>query len=287
MSVSSTEIPESVRVDGVDGVAVWRAVEYAAVPGYRPLLLDLYRPHDGPPPPLVVFVHGGGWRVGTRALVGPMYADWCPSPFARLAASGVAVASLDYRLSGEARFPAPLEDVMAGLHWVREHAEAVDVDATRVALWGESAGGHLAALLGLTDPDVRAVVDWYGPADLTTLAEDAAAGGISAVDPAAADSREALMLGVTPAADPDRARAASPVAHVRSGAPPFLLRHGTGDTLVPSRQSERLVAALESVGAEVTLDLVPGADHLWRGSPVVAAAAFDDAAAFLRRHLGV
>ncbi|GLZ47077.1 hypothetical protein Acsp06_32620 [Actinomycetospora sp. NBRC 106375] len=287
MSVSSTEIPESVLVDGVDGVAMWRAVEYATVPGYRPLLLDLYRPHDGPPPPVVVFLHGGGWRVGTRGSVGPMYADWCPSPFARLAASGVAVASLDYRLSGEARFPAPLEDVMAGLHWVREHAEAVDVDATRIALWGESAGGHLAALLGLTDPDVRAVVDWYGPADLSALAGDAAAGGISAVDPAAADSREALMLGVAPAADPDRARAASPVAHVRAGAPPFLLRHGTGDTLVPSRQSERLATALESVGAEVTLDLVPGADHLWRGAPDVAAAAFDDAAAFLRRHLGV
>lgn len=261
-------------------------LEYAVVPGYRPLLLDLHRP-AGPPAPLVVFLHGGGWRAGTRASFGPMFADWSPSPFTRLTAAGVAVASLDYRLSGEAVFPAPLEDVTAGLAWLRAQADALGVDASRVALWGESAGGHLAALLGLADPDVRAVVDWYGPADLTTFVDDALAGGISAVDTAAPDSREALLLGATAAADPPRARAASPVAHVHAGAPPFLLRHGTADRLVPTRQSQRLAAALEAAGAAVRLDLVAGADHLWRGDPDDARRAFDDAAAFLRPHLGV
>jgi acetyl esterase/lipase len=265
---------------------VWRAVEFGAVPGFRPLLLDLYRP-DGPTPPLVVFLHGGGWRVGSRGTFGPVYADWSPSPFARLAGHGVAVASLDYRLSGEARFPAPLEDVTAGLRWLRDHAGCVGVAASRGVLWGESAGGHLAALLGLADPDVLAVVDWYGPADLTTLADDATAGGVSAVDPAAPGSREALLLGAAPSADPERAGAASPVAHVHPGAPAFLLRHGTADRLVPHRQSERLAAALESAGADVHLDLVPGADHLWLGDPDAAAAAFDDAVAFVRRHLEV
>ena len=155
------------------------------------------------------------------------------------------MASLDYRLSGEARFPAPLEDVAAGLGWLRTHAEHLGIDPTRIVLWGESAGGHLAALLGLTDPGVRAVVDWYGPADLTTVAADAAAGGISAVDPGAPDSREALLLGVAPSSDPERARAASPVTHVHADAPPFLLLHGTADRLVPTRQSERLGAALD------------------------------------------
>ncbi|GAA4805696.1 hypothetical protein GCM10023200_48940 [Actinomycetospora chlora] len=284
MPASSTEVPEAVHAGGV---ALWRAVEYATVPGYRPLLLDLHRPADAPAPPLVVFLHGGGWRAGSRASFGPMYRGWQPSPFARLAAAGIAVASLDYRLSGEALFPAPLDDVAAGLRWLREHADDVDVDASRIVLWGESAGGHLAALLGLADPDVRAVVDWYGPADLTTLVEDAAAGGISAVDPAAPDSREALLLGATAAAEPDRAWRASPVAHVHPAAPPFLLRHGTADVLVPARQSQRLAAALESAGAPVQLDLVPGADHLWRGSPAAATEAFDDALAFAGEHLGV
>ncbi|MEJ2861753.1 alpha/beta hydrolase [Actinomycetospora flava] len=257
--------------------------EYAVVPGFRPLLLDLHRPAGVAP--LVVFLHGGGWRAGTRASFGPLYADWSPSPFARLAEAGFAVASLDYRLSGEALFPAQLEDVTAGLAWLRSRGEELGVDASRVALWGESAGGHLAALLGLADPDVRAVVDWYGPADLTTFVEDAEAGGISAVDTAAADSREALLLGAPAAAYPERARRASPVAHVHAGAPPFLVRHGTADRLVPARQSERLASALEGVGASVELDLVLGADHLWRGDPDAARAAFDDAVAFLRRHL--
>jgi acetyl esterase/lipase len=267
-----------------DGVAVWRAVEYGAVPGYRPLLLDLHRP-DGPTPPVVVFLHGGGWRVGSRGAFGPAYADWSPTPFARLAAAGVAVASLDYRLSGEARFPAQLDDVTAGLAWLRAHAGCVGVDASRVVLWGESAGGHLAALLGLADPQVRGVVDWYGPADLTALVADAAAGGISAVDVGAADSREALLLGAPAASDPERARRAGPVAHVHPGAPPFLLRHGTADRFVPSRQSERLAEALREAGVDVRLDLVEGADHMWLGRPDVAEAAFDDAVAFVLRRL--
>ena len=292
MSASSTEpatepageppeLPPPVRADGV---TTWRAVEYAAVPGYRPLLLDLHRP-DGPLPALIVFLHGGGWRGGSRAGFGPAFADWSPSPFLQLAAHGFAVASLDYRLSGEARFPAPLEDVAAGLGWLRAHAEHLGIDATRAVLWGESAGGHLAALLGLTDPGVRAVVDWYGPADLTTVAADAAAGGISAVDPGAPDSREALLLGVAPLSDPERARAASPVTHVHADAPPFLLLHGTADRLVPTRQSERLAAALDDAGAAMTLELFDGADHLWLGRPDVARAAFDRSVDFVLERL--
>jgi len=275
-------VPAPVRVDGVD---VFRAVEYRAVPGYRPLLLDLHRPDAPSPPPLVVFVHGGGWRLGSRSAFGPLFADWSPSPFARLAARGVAVASLDYRLSGEAVFPAPLEDVTDGLCWLREHAGELGVDASRVVLWGESAGAHLAALAGLLDADVRAVVDWYGPADLVTMAEDAAAGGITITDPGAPDSRESLLLGATVGDDPDRARAASPVAHVRAGAPPFLVLHGTADRFVPARQSERLAAALESVGAGVRLELVDGADHMWLGAADVARTAFETSAAFALEHL--
>ncbi|NMO88509.1 alpha/beta hydrolase [Actinomycetospora sp. TBRC 11914] len=302
MPTSSTEtvpapaaapLPAPVR-DG--GLVTWRAVEYAVVPGYRPLLLDLVRPASTAEVPLVVFVHGGGWQVGSRSGMGPMFADWSPSPFAELAASGFAVASLDYRrLSGEARFPAPLDDVRAGLTWLAAHRGELGL-AGRTALWGESAGGHLAALAALTGSaptgpgvtargEVAAVVDWYGPADLTTIAADAAASGRSITDPGAPGSRESLLLGGPAAERPDVARAASPVAQVRPGAPPFLLVHGAADRFVPTRQSERLAAALRDAGAPVRLELVEGADHLWLGDPGLARAAFDGAVAFLAEHL--
>ncbi|MCD2194710.1 alpha/beta hydrolase [Actinomycetospora endophytica] len=266
------------------GLLTWRAAEYAVVPGFRPLLLDVVRPDSTAEVPLVVFVHGGGWRTGSRSGMGPMFAGWEPSPFAELAAAGFAVASVDYRLSGEASFPAPLDDVRAALSWLAEHREQFGLTGRR-ALWGESAGGHLAALAALTGQDVTAVVDWYGPSDLTTVAADAVATGRSITDPGAADSRESLLLGGPATEHPDAARAASPVAHVHPGAPAFLLRHGTADRFVPTRQSQRLADALAGVGAEVRLTLVEGADHLWLGDPQAARTAFDDAVAFLRRHL--
>jgi acetyl esterase/lipase len=269
-----------------EGLSSWRAVEYAVVPGFRPLLLDVVRPDSAAELPLVVFLHGGGWRVGSRSAMGPMFAAWAPSPFAELAAAGFAVASLDYRLSGEAAFPAPLDDVRAGLSWLDDHAGELGLAGGRRALWGESAGGHLAALAALTGSDVGAVVDWYGPADLTALAPDAAATGISITEPGAPDSREALLLGGPVADRPDAARAASPVAHVHAGAPPFLLRHGTADRFVPARQSERLADALRRVGAPVRVDLVEGADHMWLGDPHAARTAFDASVAFLTDHLG-
>jgi acetyl esterase/lipase len=290
MPTSSTDAPPApapaplpAPVRG-DGLATWRAVEYAVVPGFRPLLLDLVRPDAAGEVPLVVFLHGGGWRVGSRSAMGPMFAGWSPSPFAELAAAGFAVASLDYRLTGEATFPAPLDDVRAGLAWLDAHAGELGL-AGRRALWGESAGGHLAALAALTGDGVGAVVDWYGPADLAALAGDAAATGVAITDPGAADSREALLLGGRVADRPDAARAASPVAHVHAGAPPFLLRHGNADRFVPARQSQRLAEALRSVGVPVRLDLVEGADHLWLGDPQAARTAFDDAVAFLTDHL--
>jgi acetyl esterase/lipase len=267
------------------GLVTWRAAEYAVVPGYRPLLLDVVRPDSAGDVPLVVFVHGGGWRTGSRSGMGPMFAGWDPSPFAELAAAGFAVASIDYRLSAEARFPAPLDDVRGALAWLADQAGELGVRPGPCALWGESAGGHLAALAALTGDGVTAVVDWYGPSDLTTMADDAATGGRSITDPGSPDSRESLMLGGPATEHPHAARAASPVAHVHPGAPAFLLRHGTADRFVPTRQSQRLADALDGVGARPRLDLVDGADHLWLGDPQAARTAFDDAVAFLRSHL--
>jgi acetyl esterase/lipase len=249
-----------------DDVRFVGGLAYAAPLGFRPLLLDLYLPAAGPDPaPLVVFMHGGGWLRGDRSMVSPSFASWQPGPLTRLAADGFAVASVDYRLSGEARFPAQLEDVSAAVDWLAGQAGQYGFDADRIVLWGESAGAHLAALLGLRSAGsrVRGVVDWYGPADLIALDEQVGAAGALTDDPL--DSREARLLGAPVGQVPELARAASPLSQVRAGAPPFLIAHGTADRNVPFAQSEALAAALAEAGADVRLEAVDGADHMWIG----------------------
>jgi acetyl esterase/lipase len=234
---------------------------YGEVPGYRPLELDLYLPQAGGPAPVIVHVHGGGWRRGSRRhplpALGPDFYD-------DLAGRGFAVAAIDYRLSGEARFPAPLDDVRTAVGWVRDHATSYGMDADRVFLWGDSAGGHLALLAGLTSSKVQGVVAWFPVTDLARLPSDVAAAG-GAPDPGP-DSREALLLGAPASEVPDLARQASPVTHAGAGAPPILLMHGTADNLVPPAQSVRLAEALSAAGAAVELELVPGATHFWNGA---------------------
>jgi acetyl esterase/lipase len=190
---------------------------YGEVPGYRPMELDLYLPGLGAPAPVIVHVHGGGWRRGSRRYPLPMLgADFYDS----LAAQGFAVAAIDYRLSGEARFPAPLEDVRTAVGWVRDHAASYDLDAARVFCWGDSAGGHLALLAALhpdgTGTAAQGVVAWFPVTDLARLQSDIAdAGGAPDLGP---DSREALLLGAPVASVPDLARQASPVTHAGAGA---------------------------------------------------------------------
>jgi acetyl esterase/lipase len=251
---------------GADGSRLFRELIFATPPGFRPLVLDLHLPApSAAPAPLVVFLHGGGWRLGTRRSFGPGFAGWSPSPFQLLAGAGLAVASVDYRLSAEAVFPAQVDDVKAAVGWLRGRADELALDADRVATWGESAGGHLAAMAGL-DPALRiaAVVDWYGPADLLTMGAQAAPDAVANADQPG--SREELFLGAPARSVPDIARAASPVHQVRAGAPPFLLAHGTADRFVPYAQSAQLAEALEGVGAQVQLVPVEGADHMWRGT---------------------
>jgi acetyl esterase/lipase len=244
----------------------YREVVYRAVPGFRPLVLDLYLPEpEAAPAPGVIFFHGGGWRMGSRHSFGPAFGGWAPTPFERLAAAGFVVASVDYRLSGEAAFPAQLDDVQAALGWLLGRAGELGLDPARIATWGESAGGHLAALLGLVpDSPIAAVVDWYGPSDLLTMGAQAAPDAIANAD--APDSREALLIGGPPRENPEAARAASPAAHVRAGAPPFLIAHGTADRFVPYGQSALLAETLQAAGADARLVPVEGADHMWRGT---------------------
>jgi acetyl esterase/lipase len=249
--------------------SVRRGIPYAVRPGFRPLQLDLYRPAGAGPHPVVLFLHGGGWRLGTRAVFCPTWRHWQPDPFARIVAAGFAVASAEYRLSGEAVFPAQLEDVTDALRWIGARADELGVDMGRVVVWGESAGGHLAALLGLAATRARpgsvvGVVDWYGPSDLATLAEQARPDAVARSD--AADSREALLIGALVADEPELARAASPVSYVHAAAPPFHIAHGTADRFVPAEQSQELADALRRAGVPVELDLIEGADHMWQGA---------------------
>jgi len=280
------------------GIRVLAGVPYAAIPGVRPLELDLWLPPAGETsPPVLVFLHGGGWRLGSRHSAGPAYKGADPGPFEQFAQAGIAVASIDYRLSGEARWPAQLHDAKAAVRWLRRRSADLGIDPARIAAWGESAGGHLAELLGLTIDDdalegqvgvvgpssaVAAVVAWYAPSDIAAVATDLGA------DPMDATSREALLIGAATPTVPELAAQASPISHVAPNGIPFLLLHGRADRLVPAVQSERLHDALVAAGVSAELHPYDGADHMWLGAGGAAAAA--DAVPrtidFLRRQWG-
>ena len=289
------EQPLPAAVGGPAGTRRLLGVPYAAIPGIRPLELDLYLPAGDGPHPVVVFLHGGGWRLGSRHLAGPAYRGQTPTPFERVAQAGIAVASVDYRLSGEAVFPAQLHDAKAAVRWLRARAGELGVDPDRIAAWGESAGAHLAALLGLvgdqamegdvgvagTSSAVSAVVAWYAPTDLAAVAADL---GVDPHDPA---TREAQLLGA-PAVDvPELAAQASPVTHVSPEAPPFLLLHGAADRMIPCVQSQRLYDALVEAGVEAELDIYEDADHMWLGSSEAPEKALDRTVDVLRRRFGL
>jgi acetyl esterase/lipase len=246
-------------------------IEFAAWVGYRPLLMDVHLPAAAGPAGLVVFVHGGGWMRGSRRRF--LY------DVSTFTEAGLALACIDYRLSAEAIFPAQLRDVYAALSWLAARGGELDLDTSSVLLWGESAGAHLAVLAGLgardaagethaaatePRPAVAGVVDWFGPADLPAM------GG----DPADPYLREARLIGGPVGERLAEARAASPVSHVGPDAPPFLIMHGTADSMVPVTQSQALAGALTRAGAEVKLITVPGAEHGWLGmddtGPLVA-----------------
>ncbi|WP_045877765.1 alpha/beta hydrolase [Pseudofrankia sp. DC12] len=257
----------------VPGVRQLRGAIYALPEGQRPLELDLWLPDgtpDGAPPPLVVFVHGGAWRMGRRDTFGPRFRAWQPDPFARLAQAGLAVASPSYRLSGEATYPAQRDDLAAALAWLHTRAKEIGLDTSRTVLWGEAAGGHLAALIALTlrgaedTATITGCVTWYASSDLNALAADHPDGVYDAHDP---HTFEARLLGAPAGDDPAFARDASPVSHVTPDAPPFLILHGTEDALVPSGQSVRLAEALREAGTTPDLLLIKGGNHLWVGLP--------------------
>lgn len=250
--------------DTAQGVRVVRDVVHTRLDGYRPLSLDLYLPDPGARA-LCIYAHGGGWRTGSRRAgpgpLSPSSSQW----LSRLAQHGVAVASVDYRLSGEAHWPAQSHDVAAAISWLRSTSDH-DVARLPLTVFGVSAGGLLASLAALdAELDVRAAALWYAVSDLVTMRDDqVAVGGVP--DPPGT-SREELLIGGTVHDRPEVARAASPVQQVHEGAPPFLILHGSDDVLVPTAQSRRLHDALDSAGVRNDYSVVDGYGHLFAGMP--------------------
>jgi len=235
-----------------------RNLEFARIEG-RPLFLDLYYPtiQERKPLPTVVWIHGGGWIKGSRK----------PCPAAWLAEHGFAVASIDYRLTDVAEWPAQIDDCRAAIRWLREHASAHGLDARRFGAWGGSAGGHLAALVGTLDAPagekvasrVQAVCDWYGPTDLLTMPPNVLSPGKTWEDLAA--SNGAKLLGGVVRDRPAAAKEASAWYHASADDPPFLIVHGDADPQVPLEQSRKLDEKLRSVGGASVLIVLPGAGH--------------------------
>jgi acetyl esterase/lipase len=258
-------------------------------------LLDLLLPRDQDAPmPLVVWVHGGGWQSGSKN-------DRAQAT--RLVCRGFALASIDYRLSSTAIFPAQIQDVKAAIRHLRANAAIYGVDPRRIGVFGSSAGGHLAALAGVAQDvaefedaslgngdvssGVQAVVDWYGPTRLSEmdeqlLAQGCPAGSAHHDDP---DSAESRLLGCT-VGDPacaERVRAADPSTYADVTDPPHLILHGTADCVSPAAQSDIYAAALSTAGACVVHRSVSGAGH--GGAPWMSPEVQDAVADFFERAL--
>jgi acetyl esterase/lipase len=233
----------------------------------RPLRLHLLRPRPARnrAAPCLVFVHGGGFRTGSR--------DHGIEPLTPFAARGYVCASLEYRFSSEALWPAQIEDVKCGVRFLRANAGALGIESDHIGAWGHSAGGHLVSMLGVTDGEddlegtggwadtssrVQAVCNWFGPTDFLQMNR---AG--STYDHDAPDSSESALIGAPIQSAPERAARANPISYIQPGRriPPFLIVHGDADLLVPFNQSELLAAALERVDANVRLVRLAGAAH--------------------------
>jgi acetyl esterase/lipase len=259
-----------------DGVRHWSGLTYAVAFGFRPLQLDVWTPAGDGAAPLVVWIHGGGFMFGDRRVLPETFRP--NQVFDALLGAGLAVASIDYRHALEAPFPAQLLDAKAAVRYLRSHADELGVSTERIGVMGESAGGHIAALVGLTahrvdlegshgvvgpSSAVDVVVDWYGPADLDSMPRRQPPPHIAAKLPPEllVAPEDQLTRGLEGAALAD----ASPITHVTPDAPPFLLVHGTADWLVPYAQSEQLHAALTAAGARCRLEPVEGAQHIFDG----------------------
>lgn len=233
--------------------------------------LDLYVPNGATAPiPLIVFIHGGGWQSGDKQLGPNSY----PLRYAR---NGYAVASINYRLSSEAIFPAQIYDCKAAIRWLRANAAEYNLDATRIGAWGPSAGGHLASLLGTSNDvtnlegtvggntqfssRVQAVVDWYGVIDF--LQQDAllTQNGCPNPNHNSPNSPESRLMGCAIQTCPEAVQTANPMTYVTPDDPPFFIEHGTADCTSAPGQSQIFQTLFQSVGHDSSFISLQGEGH--------------------------
>lgn len=240
--------------------AVIKNIAYAEADNKK-LMLDIYMPSAAKDPYLIVWVHGGAWHSGSKE-----------SPPVGMLQEGYALASVNYRLSTEAIFPACIHDIKAAIRFLRGNAKKYGYRSDKIIIWGSSAGGHLAALVGTTNNNkyyegnlgtypnesssVQAVMDFYGPTDMLTILNQSTPLGISVRAPALA-----LLFGKPVDQAADLVRKASPVYQVDSTATPILIVHGDQDPQVPVNQSLELMAAYKKEALPVQLEIIPGAGH--------------------------
>lgn len=241
-------------------VPVHKDIVYANVGG-KDLKLDLYLPSGTPKPALLVWVHGGAWRSGSKESVPMLFVE-----------NGIATASLDFRLSTEGKFPAAVHDIKAAIRFLRAKASEWGYRGDRIAIAGSSSGGHLAALVGVSNnhaelegavgmhskesSEVHAIIDYFGASNLTTILSQSTPHGLNVRKPALE-----LLLGGQPELVPEVAKLASPVFHIDKNDPPLLLFHGDQDPQMPINQSHELEGKYRSLGLDVQFQVVYGAAH--------------------------
>ncbi len=254
--------------------AVWqpriiRDIEYARA-GDVSLQLDLYLPGRPGPNPLIVWIHGGAFFGGDKARI-----FWTPLP--GLTERGYAVASINYRLSNQATFPALVQDGKAAIRWLRANAAKYGIKADRIIVGGESAGGYLSAMLGTTgdvaaledttmgnpkeSSRVQGVVDFFGPTDFLQMDAGAPRSCEKPMVHNAPESPESRLLGCNLVTCPEKVKAANPITYVSKDDPLFLIMHGMGDCLVAPNQSRLLYDALKAAGVRADFHLLPELAH--------------------------
>jgi acetyl esterase/lipase len=252
---------ESASPQAPKGPVIHRDLPYVTN-GHERQKLDLYIPRAQEKLPLIIRIHGGAWLAGSKGSEGPQ-------DYPR---NGFAVASINYRLSQHALFPAQIEDCKAAVRFLRANAQKYNLDPNRFAVWGPSAGGHLAALLGTTgdvnefdvgenlsvSSRVQAVADFFGPTDFLQMEAHRLPYGMAHNSP---DSPESKLIGGLAQDNPEKAAKANPITYITKDDPPFLIIHGDKDPLVPHHQSELLEAALKKAGVPVTFYTVKGGGH--------------------------